>query len=56
MVSPKTSRPAPRRSVPLVSDLGIPPMTLDLALICIGSVPFTGIAVYFNAVAPLPEL
>ena len=28
MVSPKTSRPAPRRSVLLVSRLGIPPMTL----------------------------
>lgn len=30
MVSLKTSRPASRRSVPLVSGLGIPPITLDL--------------------------
>jgi hypothetical protein len=35
MVSPKTSRPASRRSVPLASGLGIPPMTLDLDVICI---------------------
>ena len=30
MVSPKTSRAVPRRSVLLASGLGIPPMTLDL--------------------------
>jgi hypothetical protein len=44
MVSPKTSRAVPRRSVLLASGLGIPPMTLDLDVICISSVPIAGIA------------
>ena len=44
MVSPKTSRAAPRRSVLLASGLGIPPMTLDLNVICISGVPIAGIA------------
>ncbi len=44
MVSPKTSRSALRRSVPLASRLGIPPMTLDLDEICISGVPIAGIA------------
>src|SRR5262249_28878762 len=44
MVSPKTSRPAQRRSVPLASGLGLPPMTLDLDVICISGVPISGIA------------
>ena len=44
MVSPKTSRSASRRSVLLASGLGIPPMTLDLDVICISGVPIAGIA------------
>ena len=44
MVSPKTSRAVPRRSVLLASGLGIPPMTLDLDVICISGVPIAGIA------------
>ena len=44
MVSPKTSRSASRRSVLLASGLGIPPMTLDLDVICILGVPIAGIA------------
>ena len=43
MVSPKTSRAVPRRSVPLASGLGIPPMTLDLDVMCISGVPIAGI-------------
>src|SRR5262249_1806844 len=44
MGSPKPSRPGQRRSVPLASGLGIPPMTLDLDVICISGVPISGIA------------
>ena len=51
MVSPKTSRPARRHSVPLASGLGIPPMTLDLDVICISGVPISGIAAIGSASA-----
>ncbi len=43
---PKTSQAVPRRSVLLASGLGIPPMTLDLNVICISGVPITGIAAF----------
>src|SRR5262245_62996261 len=46
MVSPKISLPASRRSVPLISGLGIPPMTLDRVVICIVGVPISGIAIF----------
>jgi hypothetical protein len=42
MVSPKTSRAVPRRPVLLASGLGIPPMTLDLDVICIWASPSQG--------------
>lgn len=45
MISPKTSRSAPRRSVLLASGLGFPPITLDLDVICISGVPIAGIAI-----------
>jgi hypothetical protein len=38
----ETSRAVPRRSVLLASGLGIPPMTLDLDVICIGASPSQG--------------
>src|SRR3954453_15980688 len=50
MAPSKTSRAALRRSVLLVSGLGIPPMTLDL-MICISGVPVPGIATFRAASA-----